>query len=213
MFRFLAIWALVLSSNLTAIAIAQGLTQEESTQVEKLVSNVVGICQAQALPQIKANAVAATSAGVPEWVNHVPSGDYCTCVGTRVRAGSTPEMERQGSEDDGQKLIRDSANFCAAKSFQESFPQICSAMLYEPSTSVPSGPISVDQQKAACSCIQARVNQISGDTLTPTIRDTVQDYVRWQRTPGEPASSSTYSMIHTYAQCFRSAGIERPRRD
>lgn len=199
--------ASVLLSTSVAAAALERFTPAEAAQVDNLAQNVEQQCKTQAIAELKQKA--AESNDPPTLMDKLTSGDYCGCIGRNIRARATPALVRRGTEADGQKMVQQSASDCAAQNFKAGFPAIChswaTALPDRANLSV-ANPEKMDQ---ACACVQKRVDQITGDTLAETTRQTIGDYERYRRNPEEPQQWSPMSVMGSYMTCFKEAGLVR----
>jgi hypothetical protein len=125
--RNLAFIALVQIASVpaTIAASSAGLTPAETAQVKATADGMEQQCKIQAIAQLKEQAAKANNPAAPTWVARLTTGDYCTCIGQRVRAGTTPALLRSGTAADGQALVKNAANACAVDNFKATFPEIC----------------------------------------------------------------------------------------
>ena len=177
-----------------------GLTAREAAQVKAMADGAEQQCTAQATAQLTQQAAKADGA-TPSWVSHLTSGNYCKCLGQRIQAGSTPALVRTGTQADGQALVKNSANACAVDSLKATFPEVCRSW---------SQTLPTEQQTRACGCVQARVDQVTADTLAETVKQTVGDYVRWQKHPTDPFNAGPASLLGTFRTCVDQAAAARP---
>jgi hypothetical protein len=179
---------------------AAGLTAREAAQVKAMADGAEQQCTVQAAAQLTQQAAMAESA-TPNWVSHLTAGNYCKCLGRRIQAGSTPALVRTGTQADGQALVKNSANGCAVEGLKATFPEVCRAW---------SKTLPTEQQTQACRCVQARVDQVTADTLAETVKQTVGDYVRWQKNPADPFDAGPASLLGTFRTCVGQAAATRP---
>jgi len=177
------------------------LTPAETAQVNSMADSVEQQCKTQVVTQLKDRAAKANDSATPSWVAKLTSGDYCTCIGHRIRAGLTPAQVRKGTQADGEALVKNSANACAVDHFKATFPDICRSWSEGAPTT---------QQAQACTCVQKRVDQITGDTLAETVKQTVGDYVRWQHHRDAPLEAGPSSLMSSYLACFKEADLAHP---
>lgn len=190
---------------------AEQFAPEEQKAIENLVTNVVSSCKTQALAQLRQKAAEKTGTA-PAWADSMISEDYCDCVGGKVRAAATPELVRAGTSEAKEQMkqaVGAGAKVCAVEQLKGSFLQMCRSMMLDVAKLPNAVSVSAEQQEQVCSCIQSRVNEITGETLAPTLQATVRDYIQWQHAPSEPPTVSPGSMVGTYVECFKSAGLLR----
>ncbi len=185
----------------SAAAPPHGATPGELAQVNAVADGLVQQCKTQVLPALKDHVANSSSSAPPGWVAKLTPESYCTCLGTRVRSALTPEALRTGTQADGEALVKKAANACAVENFKTAFPQICRSWSEQPAAAA---------QSQACACVQTRVDQVTGDTLAETVKETVADYVRWQRDHSLPLQAGPFSLMSTYIQCFKDAGAAHP---
>jgi hypothetical protein len=177
------------------------LTPAEVAQVNTVVDGLVQQCKSEVLPALKDHAANSGNSAAPGWVAKLTPESYCTCIGTRVRSEFTPAALRTGTQADGEALIKRAANTCAVENFKTSFPEVCRSWSEQPGTAA---------QSQACACVQKRVDQVTSDTLAETVKETVTDYLRWQRDHSLPLQAGPFSLMSTYIQCAKDAGAGHP---
>lgn len=194
----------ILLSTAVAAAAPDKLTAAETAQVDNLAQNVEQQCKTQAVAELKKKAAESHE---PAMTDKLTSGDYCGCIGRNIRARATPALVRRGTAADGQKMIQQSASDCAADNFKATFPATCHSWASAlPGGAIPSAatPEKMDQ---ACACVQKRVDQITGETLAETTRQSVADYERYRRNPDQPQQWGPMSIMGSYMGCFDQAGL------
>lgn len=201
--RYLVLVALlgIAMAPATSAAPPDKLTPAEAAQVNAMVNSTEQQCNAQATALRKEDPTPMGNPAVPGWAAWLSSGGYCACIGKRIRAGLTATAIRTGTESDGEALVKNSANMCAVDGFKAVFPDMCRSW----SRGLPAA-----EQSQVCACVQNRVDQITGDNLAETVKETAADYIRWQRNRDEPLQAGSLSLIGPFIRCAKDARPERP---
>jgi hypothetical protein len=190
---------------------ADAFSASEASQVDQMINGIRNACEAGAFASIKAKAAANNGGTVPDWAQKLTSPDYCNCTAERVKSAITPNLVRHGSAADGEKLSQGAAQYCAARVYRQSFPGFCHSMLTSLAARTPEGAIPAEQEATACSCMQRRADQTTGENLAATLQATTRDYRNWQRAPNDNLSSDPDSMMGAFLACLTGAGITRQR--
>lgn len=169
--------------------------------------SVERLCSTQVVTKLKEQAVKLKDGTIPEWVSKLTSGNYCSCIAQRIRTTATPAMIRRGTEADGSQFIQNAANECAVENFKATFPEVCLAWTNDLPQNVQASGITAEQKEQACQCVQRRVDKVTGGTLSVTTRNSIADYIQWQKNPRESVQGREFSILGDVMSCYRTAGL------
>ena len=191
--------ALLLLSG-TATSGEAPFTVQELTSLNQIAQTLESQCATQAVAKLRDEAAQQNNGSAPAWVTKLTSGGYCQCLRSDFVSTATPALMRSGTEADGAALVAKVANNCAAKTFKSTFPEICASWL--PSLAVNANrELSKPMIDSYCTCAQASVDRITGDTLAETLRQSILDYKAVQKVVPPGFSPRPLSIVGPMQAC------------
>lgn len=178
---------------------ASEFTQQEKNEILNLRLQIDESCKTN-LKSIPAVEGIKDANKMLAWINELAnSSDYCYCLGQKFQENISPELMRNGSEQDGKNLILNSGKLCMIEKLKATTPNFCQAFLLDMKN------ISKDSKKIhkleeVCSCVQKSIDSISIENFDQFTSQTVIDY-REYRDTGKLSSTNANSLLGSMNNC------------
>ena len=188
----------ILTFMLAGFVHADDFTPAERATIAELRSDIETSCIEQLgnnPPEVPANAPA-----VALWLAGLAtSKDYCACTGGLFEGRVTPELLRNGTEEQAVTLVRNAGADCVVAKLQATFQPFCRVFLDDARAA---GGRAVPESDANrfCDCVQSDLDELTAATFEPFVTTTISDYREYQKSGALPDRDSP-SLLASMSRC------------
>ncbi len=197
----------------SAFAATADFTPEERASLKQLADQVQADCMrqmavvaAKSIPEVDASPVGRLFR-IDDWPG------YCPCVGAELQRQVSPQVLREGTEQQGQVAVLAAATACVVRQLQQRFPSICHAMVDSSgpdsflrllraqgdTSGTPAAPDPAAEERF-CECAQGDIDQLNAGNFDGFSKSTMADYASYHRTGRLPAATGP-SLLATMQRC------------
>jgi hypothetical protein len=195
------VFAAIIAVFMVTGAAAQEFTPEERESLKELRTRLESSCQAphQFMSTFWQQSGMAMPA-IAQWLDGTSDrAAHCACFSETSVKKMSPELLRQGSEQELAALLERSSTQCTVPRLKASYPANCPLIVREWGDDGRGATADSSAVAKVCECTQPSIDEITEDTAEAFSSQTIKDYASYKKTGQVPATSR--SLVGVMSRC------------